>query len=82
MVQRKMDSQKVSEQTGDTPVNVSYALRSSQLIRFLQSASVTPSLQSLSLDTLLRPYQLFERSQASVVAVLGRQATALPSESP
>jgi serine protease Do len=76
MVQRKMDAQKVTEQTGDTPVNVSYALRSSQLIRFLQTASVSPSLQNLSLETLLRPYQLFERTQASVVAVLGRQAAA------
>ena len=76
MVQRKIDAQKVTEQTGDVPVNVSYALRSSQLIKFLQSGAADPSLQTLSLTTVLRPYQLYEQAQASVVAVLGRGVTA------
>lgn len=79
MVQRKMDARKVADQTEDLVVNVNYALRSSQIIKFLQVAAVSPQVQSLSLATVLRPYQLFERSQASVVAILGRGAVSAAS---
>lgn len=72
LVQRKMNAGKVAEQTEDWVVNVSYALRSSQVIKFLQDNGVRPQLQPLSLTTVLRPYQVFEQKQASVLAVLGR----------
>lgn len=75
MVQRKIDSRKVAEQTQDVLVNVNYALRSSQIIKFLQSSPASPQIQSLSLSTVLRPFQIFEKTQASVLAVIGREET-------
>lgn len=87
MVQRKIDAQKVAQQTSDLLINVNYALRSSQLIEFLRSGPVEPRVQRLALDTVLRPYQLFRNSEASVLAVIGRSAaaeasTALPLTPP
>ncbi len=78
MVQRKLDAGKVALQTQDVLVNVSYALRSSQLIAFLQAGPATPRLQSLSLTTVLRPFQIFSGAQASVLAVMGRDAPGEP----
>ena len=72
MVQRKINAQKVAEQTEDLVVNVNYALRSSQIIKFLQAGPASPRVQNLSLSTVLRPYQIFEQTQASVLAVIGR----------
>lgn len=72
MVQRKIDAKKVAEKTEDLLVNVNYALRSSQIIKFLQAGPAAPRVQTLALATVLRPYQLFEQSQASVMAILGR----------
>lgn len=79
MVQRKINAQKIAEQTQDLLVNVNYALRSSQIIAFLQSGPVAPKVQPLSLATVLRPYQLFEQTQASVVAVIGRNTASRPA---
>lgn len=78
MVQRKIDAKKVEEKTEDLLVNVNYALRSSQIIKFLQAGSVAPKIQTLSLSTVLRPYQLFEQSHASVMAILGRNRVDKP----
>jgi len=72
MVQRKLNASKVAERTQDLLVNVNYALRSSLLIGFLQNSPATPQQQNLSLDKVLRPYQLFEQTQSSVLAVIGR----------
>jgi S1-C subfamily serine protease len=72
MVQRKLNATKVSERTQDLPVNVNYALRSSVLLQFLQNSPATARTQTLSLSKMLRPYQLFEQTQSSVLAVLGR----------
>lgn len=72
LVERKMNAIKVAEQTEDWVVNVNYALRSSQIIKFLESSPVIPQVQKLSLDKVLRPYELFSQKQASVLAVMGR----------
>ena len=72
MVQRKINAKKVEEQTEDLMVNVNYALRASQIIAFLQSGPASPRIRNLSLSTVLRPYQIFEQSQSSVVAIIGR----------
>ncbi len=82
MVQRKINAKKVEEQTEDLIVNVNYALRSSQIITFLQSGPAVPKVQNLSLSTLLRPYQIFEQSQSSVVAIIGRSRTDAPTPAP
>lgn len=81
MVQRKLNSDKLTE-SGDNS-NVSFAIRSSALIKFLQNSPVNPRQRQVSIETLLRPYQLFNQSQASVLAVIARDtvipdATKLP----
>lgn len=74
MVQRKLQSNKVSQQTSDWPTNVNYALRSSAIIRFLQESPARPRLAPLSLNTNMRPYEIFQTLGPSVVAVIGRSA--------
>lgn len=78
MVQRKLNATKLAERTEDLLINVNYALRSSELIRFLQSASVQPLVKTVSLETHLRPYQIYQKTQASVLAVIGRTSSAAP----
>ncbi|WP_158272798.1 serine protease [Limnohabitans sp. T6-5] len=72
MVQRKLNSAKIAERTQDLLVNVNYALRSSLLIQFLQTTPATIRQQNLSLSTVLRPYQLYEQTQGSVVSIIAR----------
>lgn len=78
MVQRKIDAQRVMDKTQDLMVNVSYALRSSQILAFLEGTPVIPLVKPLNVSSLLRPYQIFEQLNPSVVAILGRN-TPLPS---
>lgn len=80
MVQRKLDANKVAAQTDDVLVNVNYALRSSQIIKFLQNSPAVPVVQTLSLHTVLRPYQIFQNAEASVLAVVGRKPTGTPAQ--
>ncbi len=75
MIQSKLNATQVAERTKDLMFNVSFALRSSELIRFLQSSSIQPQQRSVSLQTHLRPYQIFEQSQASVLIVMSRGTT-------
>ena len=75
MVQRKLNTPKIAERTQDLLVNVNYALRSSLLIQFLQTTPVTVKQQNLSLSTVLRPYQLYEQTQGSVVSIIARGGT-------
>ena len=65
-----------AQKTNDLAINVSYGLKSSKLINFLEQSPAAPTIQNLSLSTVLRPYQLYEKKQASVVAVLARKAPA------
>lgn len=74
MVQRKLQHSQVAQQTNDWPTNVSYALRSSALIRFLQDSPARPRISTLSLNTFRRPHEIFQVQGASVVSVIGRQA--------
>ncbi len=74
MVQKKLSASKVAERTQDHLVNVNYALRSSLMIQFLQNSPTVAKQQNLSLDKVLRPYQLFEQTQSSVLAVIGRSS--------
>lgn len=72
MVQRKLNTNKVSERAQDLLINVNYALRSSVLLQFMQNSPASARQQTLSLSKVLRPYQLFEQTQDSVLAVLGQ----------
>jgi hypothetical protein len=78
MVQKKLDALSVAERTHDLPVNVSYGLKSSEILTFLKGTPVDPSVKSLSLSTNLRPYQVFSLKQGSVFAVVGRKANSAP----
>jgi S1-C subfamily serine protease len=75
MVQKKVNVQRVAERTQDVLVNVSFALKSAQLLDFLRDTPVQPTVRTLGLDTVLRPYQLFAQSESSVLAVVARQQT-------
>jgi serine protease Do len=75
MVQKKLNALDVAERTKDLPVNVSYGLKSSEILNFLQGTPAAPQIKSLSLNTNLRPYQIFIKHQASIFAVVGRHAT-------
>lgn len=79
MVQKKINATRVAEKTQDLLVNVNYALRSSQMVDFLRSTEAAYQTQSLQLGNALRPYQIFEMHQHSVLAVMGRGQ---PSETP
>jgi len=76
MVQQKLNTQTIAERTKDFLVNVSYALKSEQLLKFLEDSPIAQEVNSqvkrLSLTAVLRPYQIFEQSQGSVVSVIGR----------
>jgi S1-C subfamily serine protease len=79
MVQRKLNSTRAAEKARDLLINVSYALGSSQIVEFLQSTEAAFQTKSIDLDKTLRPYQIFEMHQHSVLAVIGRgQAFEVP----
>lgn len=87
MVQRKLAGSKMSDQTGDWPTNVNYALRSSALIRFLQDSPARPRIAPLALQTIKRPYEIYQTVGPSVVSIIGRSAApakppAGPTENP
>jgi S1-C subfamily serine protease len=71
MVQRKVNTARVAERTQDTLVNVNYALRSSQLVDFLQDTPAQVTLRPVAVQTVLRPHQIFEATSPSVLAVVG-----------
>lgn len=73
MVQKKVNVQRVAERTQDVLVNVSFALKSSQLLEFLRDTPVQPTVRALGLESVLRPYQLFAQTEGSVLAVVARQ---------
>jgi S1-C subfamily serine protease len=75
MVQKKVNVQRVAERTQDVLVNVSFALKSAQLIDFLKDTPAQPAPHTLSLESVLRPYQLFAQTEGSVLAVVARQAS-------
>ena len=72
LVLRKINAPKVSERTQDFLINVGYAVRSSTLLQFMDASQVLATRKPLSMSKVLRPYQLFEQTQGSVLAVIGR----------
>jgi serine protease Do len=88
MVQKKLDALSVAAKANDLPVNVNYALKSSELIAFLQKAGLTPLIKPLSAEHYQRPYKVFAQTQGSiwtVVVIKGlaqAESLAPPSGSP
>ncbi len=81
MVQKKLNALSVAEKTNDLPVNVSYGLKSSEIVNFLAGTPAQANVSSLSLRTLLRPYQVFAQHQGSIFAVVGRKSPVAPEAS-
>ena len=86
MVQQKLNTQTIAERTKDFLVNVSYALKSEQLLKFLEDSPIAQEVNSqvkrISLNTVLRPYQIFEQSQGSVMSVIGRNTSTDSTSTP
>lgn len=78
MVQKKLNALSVAEKTNDLPVNVNYGLKSSEIIHFLAGTPAEVNMSALSLQTVLRPYQLFAQNQSAVFAVVGRKTPVAP----
>ena len=76
MIQSKLNALGAAQKTNDLAINVSYGLKSSKLISFLEQSPAKANVNNLSLSIVLRPYQLYEKTQASVFAVLARKAPA------
>lgn len=79
MVQRKLDTQRVLERTQEWTVNVSYALRASHLIDFLEGTPVTLSQTTVDLSSTLKPYQIYAQSQNSVVPIMASTRSPAPA---
>ena len=75
LVQRKIDAARVAERAHDMLVNVNYAMRSSQLIDFLQDTPAQPRVQNVSIQTVLRPHQIYELTHAAVLTVMGTSSS-------
>lgn len=90
MVQKKIHTARVADQTQDVLINVGFALRSSQIVDFLRAAQVPFQTQAINLSIMLRPHQVFEMHGQSVLAITGRntrkdsplQEQELPKEQP
>ncbi|MEK9774988.1 MAG: serine protease [Quisquiliibacterium sp.] len=72
VVRAKLNALSVAEKTKDLPQNVNFALKSAQLKQFLDEAGVPVRIRPLDLNANPRPFQTFQATQASVVAVVGR----------
>jgi S1-C subfamily serine protease len=72
MVQKKIHTTRAAERMQDVIINVGYALRSEQILDFLSSTQVSVQTQTVNLSSTLRPYQIFEMYQHSVLTVIGR----------
>jgi S1-C subfamily serine protease len=72
VVRAKLNALSVAQKTGDFTQNVNYALKSSRLIEFLQMAGVPLVPGRLNLSAQPRPYETFRKTEASIVAVIGR----------
>ena len=73
MVQSKLNALGAAQKTNDLAINVSYALKSSKLIDFLDKTPASVTASSLSLSSQLRPYQILSKTQGSIFAVLSRK---------
>jgi serine protease Do len=82
MVQKKLDALSVAAKANDLPVNVNYALKSSELIVFLQKAGLTPQVKPLSADHYQRPYKVFAQTQESIWTVVVIKGLAQPENLP
>jgi hypothetical protein len=73
MVQSKLNALGAAQKTNDLAINVSYALKSSKLIDFLDKTPAATTASNLSLSAQLRPYQILSKTQGSIFAVLSRK---------
>ncbi len=82
VVRGKLNALSLAQKTGDIAQNVNYALKSSRLIEFLQSAGVPLVVEKPNLALQPRPYETFRKAEASIVAVVGRTPGAAATTAP
>lgn len=70
VISHKLDALKTAERVNDLPQNVNFALKSQHLVEFLRARSVSVTPQVLSTSRQFRPYEIFQRSTASVFMVI------------
>jgi S1-C subfamily serine protease len=75
MVQRKVTATRTSDRPAELVNSISLALDSSALVQFLSDTPAQASLQDVALDKVLRPYQIYQQSLASILTVVGLTTT-------
>lgn len=78
MVQRKLDSQRIMDRTQEMTVNVSFALRSSQILDFLADSPMPVQARPINLQKVLRAHEVFALIEPSVVSVIVNQSEPMP----
>lgn len=82
MVLKKVDALSFAEKSRDLTINVNYGLKSQFLLEFVANTPAQTQAKPLSLKTVLRPYQIFNQSESSVYAVLGRSTKDANTQKP
>ena len=72
VVRAKLNALSLAQKTGDIAQNVNFALKSSRLIEFLQSAGVPVQVEKPNLVQQPRPYETFRKAEASIIAIVAR----------
>ncbi len=83
VVRAKLNALSLAQKTGDIAQNVNFALKSSRLIEFLQSAGVPVQVEKPNLVLQPRPYETYRKAEASIIAVIARNppgAAAVPAD--
>ena len=78
VISHKLDAEKVVRTYGDFPQNVNFALKSSELISFLDLYGVDFELSSFSPTKTLRPFEVYQRYEDSIFLLLSTSAETTP----
>lgn len=71
VVLSKLDALKSAEKNNDLPQNINFALKSSSALSFLDISGVDVQLGKLDVNKFIRPFQVLENYEWSVVPVIG-----------
>ncbi len=72
VVSAKLNALGVAERTKDLTQNVNYALKSTALHKFLESAGIAVLTRAPDLQVAVRPYQVYRKAGPSILAVIAR----------
>ena len=78
VISHKLDAEKVVRAYGDFPQNVNFALKSSELISFLDLYGVDFEISSFSPTKTFRPFELYQRYEESIFLLLSTSGEQRP----